>query len=148
MAYRDYPSSFDPIIDRLKTVDITNGSSVASAAADIRRLLSERPREEVNGTGDLTLRYAKLRIGGSLQELRRLAFQARGHRAPAEFVALIGEVADQAQKARDLAPDLSSEAPVPVATATADAPWVSAIVGPGPTEGVRVSVVAVDLDDI
>jgi hypothetical protein len=146
MAYRDYPSSFDPIIGRLKTVDITNGSSVASAAADVGRLLSERPREEVNGTGDLTLRYAKLRIGGSLQELRRLDYQAREHRAPDKFVALIGEVIAEAQKAWELAPDLS-EAAAPVAVEP-EADWVTAPVTASPTEGVRLGVVAIDLDDI
>ncbi len=146
MAYRNYPSSFDPIIEYLKRVDFSNPLAVAAAIVAVRLMLTERIREEIDGTGDLARRFAKQRIGGSLQELRRLDFQARGHHAPDEFVAVIGEVIAEAQRAWELAPDMF-EAAVPVAVEP-EADWVTTPVAASPTEGVRLGVVAIDLDDI
>ncbi len=147
MGYRSFPSSFDVIIARLRKIDIRDADAVACGIVDVHQMLSERIREETEGTGDLSPRWARLRIEGSVQELRRLEQQASGHRAPPEFVALVREVRDQAQSAWERTPEPATGAAA-TNTEPPDAPWVTEpVIEPAGSE-IRARVVALDLDDI
>jgi len=147
MAYRNFPSSFDLIIARLRKVDIRNANAVERGIADVHRMLAERVREETAGTGDMSPRWARLRIEGSVQELRRLELQANGHHAPPDFIALVREVREQAHSAWERAPQVATTSSATNAEQP-DERWVTEPVVEPSSDGTLSCAVALDLDDI
>lgn len=114
MAYRNHPSTFDPVIDAASTMNPNDDAEVKATVTSIDDMLTNRPREEslvVNGNSpDL----AHLRIAGSHAKLTGLLERAIANKLPAPFTDALKRAVQEAGQALDVAvegrsPDSASE---------------------------------------
>ena len=131
-----FDSSFEPIIESIKRINIGDASAMVSGIAAVRSALKNRHQEELPDAKDV--RFARLRLSGSKRDLRALRQGALDAKVPVQFVELIGDVLKEAATAYDAAPDFDSAQTETTHVADTSAPigaWVPTQLG-GPVRPV------------
>jgi hypothetical protein len=131
-----FDSSFDPIIESIKRINIDEASAMLSGIAAVRLALKNRQQEELPGAEDV--KFARLRLSGSKRDLRALRQGALDAKVSVQLVELIDDVLKKATAAYDAAPDFDSDRTETAHVADTSAPigaWVPTQLG-GPVRPV------------